>query len=986
VSSSYFERLPELADKLRGEYNVNSDQLREFLFQNALNEGDLDSDLENIYPEAQDVDDARSLASSSDFPDYIPFEGFDIDPDNEELNAFRLAAENPKVREFLSRNNDLSTLLPGETIQDPRDAYLQSVNSGSLTPQQRSVLERAGFSRFLQDENYSSEAGEALNNILQAYTDRYDVDYSQNLSNVGDVLADAESVIQPIERDLNARDTLLRYATSRSALDPYASRINQNTVQLGLPLLGDTSEIDSRYETIRNNPPQTRDELRSQLAELGSLRRRSRGLGDPNRFLIEGSSLLPQVSDFLTRGQSPNRRDFLLDAAERQAVDPNRNSLYDLVRDLNQENIQVSNDIESERMARAVDMSPAAIDPLIPPVTSRDNVQFGIPGLEDQLLETKEIARNEAVKQLIPKVNAFVEKYPEVGPYLQGFTENPTPKIERDLQKLSPYLDLEQTISKPETRQDIYNLAMKELGVLSSYLEEIEANYTSGDTLKQQNAIDRLIEMGYGNILQAGSSPAVSRRMPVVGGGGYVTGDELRDVRSFITKRAKDFEKLEDELRSLGLNRRDRDSNSNLLKTKNPNLSAAPTEAYFSYDPDTETASFDPRGDYGIRLNLSQAPSQFSVSDDLTYSGELSRNVLNYLKDNPVTSSSSISFETRTPTEQYFSYEPKDIPAPVFDQMNKFISENVLRNLRPGMIMQNSPIGSSDLVALRQSQGKSPSESSILRRQQQFVGEQPNRRGAAYRSVGFGPLTQSKEQLLYMNSEGNVVPLQPSRPAASLKGRVDFEQNPLRAEVTQSREPLTSKAYYSVDPISAAIRGVPEYLGALKRTPSALLPGAADLIPSPEAIQTGYAKGPVEMGKQMASEFVESLPSAAVASTVLSAPAIAPLAPGIGAGLVGTAGAEALNEVVRQQTGEGIVPKIRQAIGTRPRTGVASPQPQRSSANYKPAQITKATPQAVANLEKQRTQNEFQRRMQLARERFNPSRGEFGLSEMLFGR
>lgn len=981
MSSSYFERLPELADKLGGEYNVNSDQLREFLFQNALDEGDLDSDLEDIYPEAQDVDEARSLASSSDFPDYIPFEGFDIDPDYEELNAFRLAAENPKVREFLSRNNDLSTLIPGETLDDARDAYLQSVNSGSLTPQQRSVLERAGSSRFLHDEGYSSAVGEALNNILQAYTDRYNVDYSQNLSNVDDVLAEAASVINPIETDLNARDTLLRYALSRSALDPYASRINRNTVQLGLPLLGDPSEIDSRYETIRNNPPQTRNELRSQVEELQSLQRRSREQGAPNRFLIEGSSLLPQVSDFLTRGQSPNRRDFLLDAAERQAADPNRNSLYDLVRDLNQENIQVSNDLEAERMARAVNMSPAAIDPLIPSVSSVDNVQFGIPGLEDQLLETKEIAQNEAVKQLIPKINAFVEEYPEVGPYLQGFTENPTPKIERDLQKLSPYLDLEQTISKPETRQDIYNLAMKELGVLPSYLEQIEADYTSGDTLKQQNAVDRLIEMGYGDILKAGSSPAVSKRMPVVGGGGYATGDELRDAASFITKRAKDFEKLKDEFRFLR-----RSSNSNLLKTNNPNLSAAPTEAFFSYDPDTETASFDPRGDYGIRLNLSQAPSQFSISNDLPSSRELSRNVLNYLKDNPVTSMSSISFETRTPTEQYFSYEPKDIPAPVFDQMNKFISENVLRNLRPGMIMQNSPIGSSDLVALRESQGKSPSESSILRRQQQFVGQQPNRRGAAYRSVGFGPLTQNKEQLLYMNSEGNVVPLQPSRPAASLRGRVDFEQNPLRAEVTQSREPLTSKAYYAVDPISAAVRGVPEYLSAIKRTPSALLPGAADLIPSPEAIQTGYAKGPVEMGKQMAAEFAQSLPSAAAASAVLSTPAIAPLAPGIGAGLVGTAGAKALNEVVRQQTGEGIVPKIRQAIGTKPRSGKASRGYKPPSAEYKPAQITKASPQAVANLEKQRTQNELQRRMQLARERFNPAKGEFGLTEMLFGR
>jgi len=190
---------------------------------------------------------------------------------------------------------------------------------------------------------------------------------------------------------------------------------------------------------------------------------------------------------------------------------------------------------------------------------------------------------------------------------------------------------------------------------------------------------------------------------------------------------------------------------------------------------------------------------------------------------------------------------------------------------------------------------------------------------------------------------------------------------------------------FGVDPIGATIAGASEALGHVKRNPS-LLPGVADLIPSPEAVRAGFQQGPDEMGKQMAKDFAAGLPASAVAAPILANPVVAPFAPGIGAGLVGVAGAQALNEVVRQQTGEGIVPKIRQAIGTKPRTGVASPKPQRSSADYKPAQITKATPQAVANLERQRTQNEIQRRMQLARERFNPSKGEFGLSEMLFGR
>lgn len=190
--------------------------------------------------------------------------------------------------------------------------------------------------------------------------------------------------------------------------------------------------------------------------------------------------------------------------------------------------------------------------------------------------------------------------------------------------------------------------------------------------------------------------------------------------------------------------------------------------------------------------------------------------------------------------------------------------------------------------------------------------------------------------------------------------------------------------FYSADPVTAAARGIPEALSAVRRTPSSLLPGAADLIPSPEAIRTGYAKGPVAMGKQMAQEFVQSLPASIAAAGALSTPVAAPLAPGIGAGLVGTAAARAVNEVVRQQTGEGVVPKLRQALGTAPRTGVADrprvgPQPLT-------AQVRPLTTDQRAELNRQRNRSELQRRIDLVKERFNPARGEFGLSEAIFGR
>ncbi len=190
--------------------------------------------------------------------------------------------------------------------------------------------------------------------------------------------------------------------------------------------------------------------------------------------------------------------------------------------------------------------------------------------------------------------------------------------------------------------------------------------------------------------------------------------------------------------------------------------------------------------------------------------------------------------------------------------------------------------------------------------------------------------------------------------------------------------------FYSQDPVSAAVRALPETIGNIKRTPASLLPGVADLIPSPEAIRTGYAEGPAEMGKQMAKEFTQSLPIAAGAATLLSNPALAPLAPGIGAGLVGTAGARALNEVVRQETGEGVVPKVRQFLGTAPRTGAAN----KVQTTPKPlvAKVQPLTSAQRAEMQRQQNRTALQQRMDLVRERFNPRRGEFGLSELLFGR
>lgn len=161
--------------------------------------------------------------------------------------------------------------------------------------------------------------------------------------------------------------------------------------------------------------------------------------------------------------------------------------------------------------------------------------------------------------------------------------------------------------------------------------------------------------------------------------------------------------------------------------------------------------------------------------------------------------------------------------------------------------------------------------------------------------------------------------------------------------------------------------------------------GAADFIPTPEAIRSFYAGKPMEGAMNMAGNIVGGIPaSLAAGAAVTAAPALAPIAAGAGLGMTAVSAGNAANEVVRQQTGEGIVPKFRQFIGTAPRTGVSSPQ--RQGTRPLTSVISPMTPaqRQIHNI--QQTQGEFARRAALARSRFNPARGEFGLSEMLFGR
>ena len=169
--------------------------------------------------------------------------------------------------------------------------------------------------------------------------------------------------------------------------------------------------------------------------------------------------------------------------------------------------------------------------------------------------------------------------------------------------------------------------------------------------------------------------------------------------------------------------------------------------------------------------------------------------------------------------------------------------------------------------------------------------------------------------------------------------------------------------------------------------------GAADLIPSRQTVQTAFKDGPVPAAQNHAYEFARGLPyGAGAAALTMAAPVIAPYAVGVGGGMIAQQGAEAVDEVVKQTTGEGVLSKFRQAIGTEERTGIASPGGSVQERNKRemdrvinPPTIT-PTKTVTRKQIKDLPMPEVGRRLRLAGDRFNPSKLEFGISEILFGR
>lgn len=168
-----------------------------------------------------------------------------------------------------------------------------------------------------------------------------------------------------------------------------------------------------------------------------------------------------------------------------------------------------------------------------------------------------------------------------------------------------------------------------------------------------------------------------------------------------------------------------------------------------------------------------------------------------------------------------------------------------------------------------------------------------------------------------------------------------------------------------------------------------------DVIPSAEVIKATAESGPLAGIGEYAKEQAMSIPtSAAVGLGTYLVPGALPFIPGVAGGVALKEAGRSLQEASRQLTGESALSKIRQTIGTKPRTGFATSTPQET---YRRAQQRVDNPPQIKPLTRPVSKSnqinrqsspmdEFARRARMAGARFNPLKGEFGLTEMLFGR
>ena len=142
-------------------------------------------------------------------------------------------------------------------------------------------------------------------------------------------------------------------------------------------------------------------------------------------------------------------------------------------------------------------MSPRLLDNL---VTTREGVtQSTLPGLWEQV----EIARQDTIERqsadALQRVYQLLGEYPEVRQIIDASPKSQTrPRLRggESSKAYRQYMDFTQQYASPEDRAATYNATLEQYPIdtrnqIAGELRRIEADYTSGDTALQREAVDR---------------------------------------------------------------------------------------------------------------------------------------------------------------------------------------------------------------------------------------------------------------------------------------------------------------------------------------------------------------------------------------------------------------------------------------------------------------------------------------------------------------
>jgi hypothetical protein len=1025
---------------------------RRALFNNAVDRDLFDSDVIDDIADEQGLDpsdvDIRSYRDASDFPDYIPYSNrIEVDPDFEDYTGYRLAGQNPKVREFLRDPSNI----PDDTSPEFLDQVYEDVNAGRVNPNDLRDVYTSFQSRVLDDADPTPEQWEAANFVERAGTrDRssaLDPSIYEGFTSLEEDLGRAMPVT-------NLRDLI---ETDRREVNEMLRRREQEVESTG-GLFQDESR--AALERFRSRVPTDEAALGTRRGAVDARNR----LYNLQRDLVNFTPENPYTVDLTERRNALGTvLPSVIDAiGEDAAADAVRIGIREQRNERNRELRERSGMSVAENNRRADSMRPGQQRRYIEqdlerlnsenlrPKRMTGNFPDGpvITGLEESVRESELADKVKFGAAAFGELEKTLRDYPEVERLLTTPVRKNAPQRIRE-GSFKPYMqfaDTQQQVSMPADRATVYADILSGVSdpaladVTKNILSRAEDLYTSGSTADQAEARGLIASVGGESALQSIEQPAFRPKRPIVGGGEYINvnnpaagsaSDELTNIRSYMDTRAR---RVNQALRAA------RDSvGEDFLVQRYPGAASPRVgeyEAAFKFDEDTgEVFESDPsdRNTYRVRVNPART-GEFYLEDSRGLSrlaDAPSINAMRFLRDNPVTGTASISFDTAKPGKDYSGYSAQtDLPDAISRRFGTFVNSEAMKPARAGALITNSPVPSRDLYNARVAEGKTADTSSTIRKLEPFVAEGeslPSLRGSAYMTAGFGPVSAMNNQYAYIDADGNVVPLQVGRTEKGLRGEIDLRSG--RPSVAQDVLPLSSTPrYYQADPVTAGARGALEFGRAIRRTPSALLPGAADLIPSPEAIQTGFREGPLPMVRQMGREFAQGLPVSFATASTLALPTVLgnvplqlgvrALAPGIGAGMVTVAAARAANEAVKQQTGEGIVPKLRQVLGTEPRTGVAdrnraplratrsNPEtqpiprlirtvPQRERVETERARLAQqASNRGVsgqpARIIPTRKMNpilrEIQNRLGLARSRFNLGAGEGGFTELFLGR